>query len=312
VLVEKPMALTLEECHAMIEAARKSGVHLVVGHSHSFDAPIARARALIDSGAFGCVRMLCALNYTDFLYRPRRPEELVTAQGGGVIYSQAAHQVDIVRRLIDSPASSVRAATGNWDPARPAEGAYSALLQFANGAFASLSYSGYGRFDSDALVGGIGELGEPKPEDHYGSARRRLASFANPGEESAYKAARNYGGSEYRAESNGRPTPRVHQHFGFVLVSLEQADLRPLPTGVAIYGAAGARFEPLPPPAVPRAEVIDELVAAIRHGRPSWHDGPSALATLEICRAMLRSAQEGREIPLEHQVTPGRAAIVSP
>jgi len=33
--------------------------------------------------------MINALNYTDFLYRPRRPEELVTAEGGGVIFSRA-------------------------------------------------------------------------------------------------------------------------------------------------------------------------------------------------------------------------------
>ena len=45
VLVEKPMALTLPDCRAMIEAARTAGVALVVGHSHSFDAPdTARAR----------------------------------------------------------------------------------------------------------------------------------------------------------------------------------------------------------------------------------------------------------------------------
>src|SRR3954468_2841817 len=46
VLVEKPMALSIAECQAMIEAARTNRVHVVVGHSHSFDAPIARTRAL--------------------------------------------------------------------------------------------------------------------------------------------------------------------------------------------------------------------------------------------------------------------------
>ena len=43
--------------------------------------------------------MINAQYYTDFLYRPRRPEELDTAQGGGVVFSQGAHQVDIVRLL---------------------------------------------------------------------------------------------------------------------------------------------------------------------------------------------------------------------
>jgi len=100
VLVEKPMAISLGECAAMIEAASAAAVHLVVGHSHSFNAPILRARSLIESGDYGDVRMVAALNYTDFVYRPRRPEEFDTAQGGGVVFSQGAHQVDIVRILV--------------------------------------------------------------------------------------------------------------------------------------------------------------------------------------------------------------------
>ncbi len=47
VLVEKPMAITLDECDAMIEAAARAGVHLIVGHSHSFNRPILRLRELI-------------------------------------------------------------------------------------------------------------------------------------------------------------------------------------------------------------------------------------------------------------------------
>src|SRR5205085_3857549 len=134
-LVEKPMALTLADCAAMIEAARAAGVHLIIGHSHSFDAPILRTRDLIASGAYGAVRMIHAFNYTDFLYRPRRPEELDTARGGGAIFNQAAHQVDIVRLLAGGRVKAVRATTGAWDPARPTEGAYSALLTFEIGAF---------------------------------------------------------------------------------------------------------------------------------------------------------------------------------
>jgi phthalate 4,5-cis-dihydrodiol dehydrogenase len=299
VLVEKPMALTLEDAWAMIAAARTSGVCLVVGHSHSFDRPIARAREIIASGAVGAVRMITALNFTDFLYRPRRPEELDTAQGGGVLFSQAAHQVDIVRLLGGGRVRSVRAAVGSWDPARPTEGAYAALLGFEGGAAASLTYSGYARFDSDELCGWVGELGQRKDPAAYGAARRALKGAGAAGEHNL-KAARSYGGAEV-ANAGSADAP-LHQHFGLLLVSCERADLRPLPTGVMVYSDHAARLDPLPPPLVPRSEVVDELYDAIVLGRPPVHSGEWALATLEVCLAMLESARQGSEIMLQHQV----------
>src|ERR1700761_5172343 len=117
VMVEKPMALTTDDCREMIAAAKQANIKLLVGHCHSFDLPYLHARAMIGSGAYGRVRMINALNFTDFMYRPRRPEDLDTAQGGGVVFSQGAHQVDIVRLLAGSKATSVHAFTGNWDPA---------------------------------------------------------------------------------------------------------------------------------------------------------------------------------------------------
>ena len=159
VLVEKPMALSVDQCQTMIDEAARGGVKLVVGHSHSFDRPTLRTLELVRSGKYGQVRMIQALNFTDFLYRPRRPEELDTARGGGVVFNQAPHQIDIVRLLGGGMVRSVRAATGTWDPARPIAGAYSGLLTFESGAFASISYSGYARFDSNEFCDWIGETG---------------------------------------------------------------------------------------------------------------------------------------------------------
>ena len=87
----------------------RAGVQLVVGHSHSFNAPILETRRIIERGEFGAVRLINAQYYTDFLYRPRRPEELDSTRGGGVVFSQGAHQVDIVRLLAGGLARSVRA-----------------------------------------------------------------------------------------------------------------------------------------------------------------------------------------------------------
>ena len=288
VLVEKPMALTIKDCRSMIDAARKAGVHLVVGHSHSFDSPILKTRELIGSGAYGAVRMITALDFTDFLYRPRRPEELATESGGGAVFNQAAHQVDIARLLAGGKVRSVRAFTGNWDRARPTEGAYSCLLGFDHGAFATLTYSGYAHFDSDEFMGGIGEMGQKKDASSYGSARRGLT-----GDELALKTARNYGGRDFK-----QIEPAAHQHFGLFVVSCEKADLRPLPTGVMIYADSEQRLDALPAPKVPRAEVIDELYGAVVEGREPLHSGESAMATLQVCLAILESSRQGKEIVL--------------
>jgi len=294
-LIEKPIALTLDDCTAIIAAARNAGVQLVVGHSHSFDAPVQRLRELIASGEFGAVRMINALNYTDYLYRPRRAEELDTAQGGGAVFNQAAHQVDIVRLVAGGEVTSVRAATGAWDRSRPTEGAYAALLTFANGAFASLTYNGYGHFDSDELQGWIGEMGQKKTP--YAAAPR--PRFGSTQDETAFKNAHNYGGRDYRPSVAQAAT---HQHFGTLLVSCERGDLRAMPNGVMIYQNGAVRFDELPPPAAPRAQVIDELYRAVVHGESPLHDGAWAMATLEVLLGILRSAQEGRDVALHHQV----------
>ncbi|HZZ34893.1 MAG TPA: Gfo/Idh/MocA family oxidoreductase [Caulobacteraceae bacterium] len=287
VLVEKPMALSLEDCRAMIAAANEAGVRLMVGPSHAYDAPVALASRLIASGDYGAPRMVAALNYTDFLYRPRHAEELDTSAGGGVVFNQAPHQVDIVRRLIGSPVSGVRATTGAWDPGRPTEGAYNAFLAFESGASASLTYSGYDRFDSDELMGWVGELGLRKAPDRHGAARRKLSD--------AGRLDRAYGASGLTLDQAGR----LHEHFGVVIVSCERADLRTTPEGVVVYGDDGAEFHPAQLRATPRAELIDEIVDVVIGGQAPLFSGEWGRSTLQVCLAMLRSSAEGREVRLE-------------
>lgn len=300
VLLEKPMALSLEQADRMIEACAEAGTHLMVGHSHSFDAPVLQARALIASGQLGGVRMIQAWQYTDFLYRPRRPEELDTTQGGGVVFSQAAHQVDVVRWLAGGMATQVRAHTGRWDPQRPTEGAYSALLAFEGGAWASLSYNGYGYYDSDVQMDGIGELGQPKDPRTHAHTRAAHAQCQDEQAEALAKAERNFGGAHYREPAASGV--RASQHFGPVIVSCDRADLSLRPTGLDVHDAQGSRFIPAPLPAVPRGEVIDELWAVEHEGRAVRHDGLWSRATLEVCLALLQSQRIGADVQLGLQV----------
>src|SRR4051812_26828351 len=148
IILEKPMALTLADCDAIIAAAARHKVHLIVGHTHAFDPAVRLMRDIIVREELGKLGMVLSFNYTNFLYRPRRPEELDTSKGGGILFNQVPHQIDTARLLAGGMVKSVRAQTGVLDPARPTEGQCTALLQFEGGAAATLVYSGYDHFDS--------------------------------------------------------------------------------------------------------------------------------------------------------------------
>jgi len=306
-IVEKPMALTLEDCEAMNAAVKRSGIRLVVGHTHSFDPPILKMRELIEQGLLGPVRMINSWNFTDFLYRPRRPEELDTSLGGGIIFNQVPHQVDTVRLLGGGLCRNVRAMTGVWDRARPTEGAHATYLEFEDGTVATIVYSGYDHFDSDEFNEWVGEGGGRKSAGRHGQARKALAVLAGQNEAAA-KAATGYGGTRQRTHPDS--DERGHPHFGTTVVSCERGDMRPSPRGVLVY-ADDRKYEvevPLGRAIPDKGKVIDELYEAVANDRPLVHDGRWGEATLEVCLAILRSSRERREIELHHQVPSPAAA----
>jgi phthalate 4,5-cis-dihydrodiol dehydrogenase len=294
IILEKPMALTLADCDAIIAAVEKAGVHLVVGHTHAFDPAIRAMRALIASGEMGRLGMIASWNYTNYLYRPRRPEELDTSKGGGILFNQVPHQVDTVRLLGGGGVRSVRAHAGGLDRARPTEGHAMAFLAFADGAAASLVYGGYDFFDSDELHGWISEHGGEKQPAH-GAARTALA--ARTGDEAALRTARFAYGAADGAEPPHQP------HFGLTIATCTRGELRASADGVFVYGEEGRREIALPGGGrfSGRGNVLDDLAAAIRTGCKPVHDGRWGKATLEVALAIQTSARDGREVMLAHQ-----------
>jgi phthalate 4,5-cis-dihydrodiol dehydrogenase len=294
-IVEKPMALTLEDCRAMTEAARHAGTVLIVGHTHAFDPPVVLMGELIRGGDYGRARSIVNLVYGSFLYRPRRPEELDSALGGGIMYNQVPHQIEILQTLVSAPVRSVRAVTGVWDPARRTEGACAAFMTFTDGVVAQLTYSGYDHFDSDELHYWIGESGEEKRPEEHGKARRALLAV-EPGREHELRIASGYGArGAMAAKGQGHEL-----HFGFLLASCERADLRPAPDGVTVYADDGVHTLACPPARVyPNKDpVIDELYAAVVNGVAPIHDGAWGSASMTTVLALVESARTGREIEL--------------
>lgn len=290
VLVEKPMAATLADARRMVDAAQRAGVVLLVGHSHSFDAPIAAMRALIASGELGRVRMVHTWCYTDWVHRPRRADELDAAQGGGVTFRQGAHQFDVIRLLCGGHARSVRAQAFDWDPARRTTGAHTVFIAFENGAVGTAVYNGYGGFSSMDLVQDISEWGHHQPA----AQRPQHARDATPDDEMKAKRAR---------AATAIPALAPHQpHFGLTLVSCERGDIRQSPDGLWVYTAEGVREVAVPLDRSPRDRVLDEWQAAIAGSAPPVHDGRWGLANLEVCVAALVSSTQGCDIALHEQV----------
>lgn len=316
VVVEKPMALSVDECEAMIRAADQHGVKLMAGHTHSFDPPVQKMREIIRGGELGRLAAIATWNFNDFNYRPWPYAELRTTRGP--ILNQGPHQVDVVRLLGGGLARSVRATT-IWDPGRQTEGGYSAFLEFEDGASATLVFDARGFFDTTELHWGIGEGGRPRDLETNAKMRRNFPTAPEAEMEPQLDAAKEkmrYGaGPEHQdavpdiwriwAAGHGAPGEQHQPFFGLTVVSCERGTLRQSPDGITVHGIGGSREVAVQPGMSGRQAEFTELYESLAQGRPIVHDGRWGAATLEVCFAILQSARERREITLARQVPSG-------
>ncbi|MDQ4077775.1 MAG: Gfo/Idh/MocA family oxidoreductase [Chloroflexota bacterium] len=148
VLVEKPMACSLEECRAMVAAAEQAGVTLMVAQHERYIPSYRGAQRAIQAGELGpirAVRIDAMQNLLAFLPRGHWLYDGERA-GGGIVISVAVHRIDLVRYLV----GNVGRVMGVCRTMRPefvngAEDFACATLEFENGAIGELfaTYSGY-------------------------------------------------------------------------------------------------------------------------------------------------------------------------
>lgn len=291
IIVEKPMAVSLEETDRMIEAADRNGVKLVQGHSKIYGPAIKKIREIIRSGRLGRVIQINTWNSNDWLQRPRLASEVDTRIGGGIVFRQGPHQIDIVRYLGGGMVKSVRAVAGRADPHFNTEGDYTAFLEFDDGTPATAAFNGYGYFDIAELTWGIGEGGKRLPEEML-EPKPRLKGPVD--QDYKYSNPRT---SEERAVRE-RST---QSFFGLTIVGCERGIIRQSPQGIFIYSEEGREEVPCAMDEG-RAAELKELQAAIVENRAPFPDGRWGKATLEVCLAVLKSSKERREIALMHQV----------
>jgi phthalate 4,5-cis-dihydrodiol dehydrogenase len=305
VIVEKPMALSIEEADRMVDAVDRNGVQLLCGHTQSLYANIQEMRRVIRTGELGRLQAINIWAYTDWMLRSRMPQEVDLSQGGGIVYRQGPHQVDTVRLLGGGMLRSVRAMASAWMEARPCPGYYAAYLEFEDGTPATIVHNGYGYFQTPELV----PWDDPSLHISYSDAerleaRRALKRGELTGES---KAQRRFGGPLAQIHGSDNDKPWIPADLGIVLVSCERGDMRQSPHGIFVYDDLGSREVALDAGTegmARRAELM-EMYHAIRGGPPVFHNGRWGMGTLEVILAIMQSAKERREIMLTHQTPLG-------
>jgi phthalate 4,5-cis-dihydrodiol dehydrogenase len=174
ILIEKPMACSVEECDVMLAAARANNVRLMVGHTqHVSPVGMAVKQALVERRIGDLIMGIDQWN------KPYNPEArpawmLDRARGGGMQLMDGVHMIDRVLWHVDSRPVAVkammRAATY---PQYPCDDTSQAFLQFANGVVVTISRIAYRT--GVVLYGGdyFGATGQLKYREPYGRAGER-------------------------------------------------------------------------------------------------------------------------------------------
>jgi predicted dehydrogenase len=135
VLVEKPIARTLEEADRIIRAAEGAGVVLMVAHNQRFYPANRKIRQLLDQGVIG--ELFCGRidHHQDFSVSQRSWWRSREAVGGGCVIGSGIHRLDLLRWYLGEAEEVFAFQTD--DPRRlEAEVACVATLRFHSGAIA--------------------------------------------------------------------------------------------------------------------------------------------------------------------------------
>lgn len=139
VLVEKPIADTVEEARALCAAAERAGLPLLVGHHRRHNPIIRRAREIMDAGRLG--RPVTATVMATFL-KPDSYFEVAWRKqaGGGPILINLIHDIDLLRVLLGE-IHSLQAMRSNAARGFAVEDSAAVMLRFVSGALATITLS---------------------------------------------------------------------------------------------------------------------------------------------------------------------------
>jgi predicted dehydrogenase len=177
IIVEKPMALTIDDADAMIEACAANGVKLFVVKQNRFNVPVVKLREALDAGRFG------KLVLGTVRVRWCRPQSYYDqdawrgtwALDGGVLTNQASHHIDLLQWIMgDVESVFAKSTTALVDI--EAEDTAVVVLKFKSGALGIIEATTAAR--PKDLEGSVSLLGEHGSVEIGGFAVNRMKSWA--------------------------------------------------------------------------------------------------------------------------------------
>jgi len=159
IIVEKPMALTLEDADNMIQACDNNGIKLFVVKQNRFNVPILKLREAVESNKFGkltlaTIRLRWARHQQ---YYDQDDWRGTWSMDGGVLTNQASHHVDMLEWMMGE-IDSVYAKSDTMLADIEAEDTAVVLLKFRNGALGIIEATTAARPTN--IEGSISILGE--------------------------------------------------------------------------------------------------------------------------------------------------------
>ena len=286
VLVEKPMAITVQECRDMIAAADKAGVTLMVAQDLRYSREAAATKRFIDDGKLGDI-----ISARTHLLAPRLPrverggspagyDRYADAeQGGGVMQAVQVHHIDLLRYYV----GNVKRVTGvtrslGTRMVNGAEDLVVAILEFENGAV------GY-------LFSSPGEAPEDKTD---------MAASAIKHSDREYMVYGTAGTIHSSPES-----VEEHHHFGRILF----APIADQPVDRLNYFDRRRwihpPFEPIDtsgtglPSVKPFVNEILHFEECIRTGKEPISSGRDNIETVKIIHGIFESSRTGKAVNLD-------------
>lgn len=185
VLVEKPMALSVDECEAMIAACQTAGVALMIAYRLHFEEANLRAVELVRKGILGEPRAFTSI----FSHDVRGGDIRARGEtGGGALYDLGVYCINAARYLFQAEPTEVFAwrAIGTDERFRDVDEMTTALVRFPGERFAQFTVNqGTAPTSELRIVGTKGDL-RMEPAYEYSSALKHFLTLGEKTEEKEF------------------------------------------------------------------------------------------------------------------------------